>query len=55
MTLYFIIGWQAYLDSDAFGADKREEDCAYNGFGDRDDEESGDVQAEEAGAAAGSA
>ena len=49
--------WPAYRDSEAlaFGADKKEKDSVYNGFGDRDDEESGDVQAEEAGAAAGSA
>ena len=58
LALYFIIGWLAYLDVEAFGADKGEEDGAYNGFCDRDDEESEDVeddQAEEAGATAGSA
>ena len=52
----------AYLDIEAFGADKGEEDGghgAYCGLGDhRDDDESEDVeddQAEEAGAAAGPA
>ena len=58
LALYFIIGWLAYLDVEAFGADKGQEDGAYNGFWDRDDEESEDVeddQAEEAGATAGSA
>ena len=58
MILYFIICWLAYLDSEAFGADKGKEDCAYNGFGNCDDKESEDVeddQAEEAFAAAGSA
>ena len=34
----------AYLDNEAFGADKGEEDDAYDGFGDRDDEESEDVE-----------
>ena len=48
----------AYLDSEAVGADKGKEDSAYDGFGDRDDEESEDVeddQAEVAGVAAGPA
>ena len=36
-------GWLAYLDKEAFGADKGEEDT-YNGFGDHDDEESEHVE-----------
>ena len=45
----------AYLDKEAFGAHKGEEDDAYDGCGDHDDEESDDVeddQAEEVGFAA---
>ena len=44
--MHFIIawGWSAYLDSEAFGTDKGEEDNAYNGFGDPDDDESEDVE-----------
>ena len=40
------------IHNEAFGADKGEEDCAYDGFGEGDDEESEDVEddhAEEAG------
>ena len=58
LYLYFIIGWLAYLDSEAFGTDKGNEDRAYCVFWDRDDEEPEDVeddQAEEAGSAAGMA
>ena len=55
--MYFIIGWLAYLDSEAFEADKGEKDhSTYNGFGNWDDKESEDIeddQAEEASAAAG--
>ena len=46
----------AYLDSEAFGADKGEEAGAYDRFKDCDDEECEDVeddQAEEACCAAG--
>ena len=46
----------AYLDNEAFGADKGEEAGAYKGFKHSDDEECEDVeddQAEEAGTAAG--
>ena len=60
--MYFIIGWLAYLDSEALGAesatDHGEEDNTYNGFGDHDNEESGKVggdQAEGVDAAAGPA
>ena len=56
VSLYFYTGWLAYLDREAFGADKGEEACAYYGFKDRDDEECEDVdddQAEEAGSATG--
>ena len=38
VQLYFFTGWLAYLDNEAFGADKGEEHKAYDGFGDRDDE-----------------
>ena len=38
MYLYFFIVWLAYLDSEAFGADKKEEAGVYNGFKDRDDD-----------------
>ena len=56
--MYFIIGWLAYLEGEAFGTDKGEEYCIYYGFWDNDDKDSEDVeddQAEEAVAAAGSA
>ena len=56
MWLYFFLAWLAYLDSEAFGADKGEETCAYNGFKDSDDEECEDIeddQAEETYSAAG--
>ena len=46
----------AYLDNEAFGADKGEEACAYNGFKDGNDKECEDIeddQAEEAGSVAG--
>ena len=38
LTRYFIIGWLAYLDKEAFGADRGQEDVADDGFGDHDDE-----------------
>ena len=56
LTLYFIIGWSAYLDSEAFDADKGKKDhSTYNVFGDWDDKESEEIeddQAEESRAAA---
>ena len=56
MILSLETTWLAYLDCEAFGADKGKEVGAYNGFKDSDDEEYEDVeddQAEEAGSAAG--
>ena len=41
----------AYLDKEAFGAHKGEEDDAYDGFGDHDDEESEDVEDDHANGA----
>ena len=40
LALYFIIDLLAYLDIEAFGADKGEEDGACDGFEDSDNEES---------------
>ena len=44
-------GWLAYLDKEAFGAHKGEEDDAYDGFGDHDGEESDDVEDDHANGA----
>ena len=44
-------GWLAYLDKEAFGADKGEGDDAYDGFGDHYDEESEDVEDDHANGA----
>ena len=55
------VGWltgaiPGSLDSEAFGTDKGEDNDTYNEFGDRDDDESEDVEddrAQGAGASAG--
>ena len=44
-------GWLAYLDKEAFGAHKGDEDDAYDGFGDHDGEESDDVEDDHANGA----
>ena len=44
-------GWLAYLDKEAFGAHKGDEDDAYDGFGDHDDDESEDVEDDHANGA----